>query len=469
MGKTFFQIKLFGPYGEEEVIEEYVDLTRNALGGGDFSYSTYALDGNHKLISDKSDAAYGVTDFGGALDYGVTDRWQVGLAYFNSEDIHNADGETLQQISMKNALSFPSFLFENDLAIDVNAGYAQLSSMIGNGYGTDRYSITYESAHKFKSAKINALDHDLHKVNASYSGYIKRFNYLFSASYEESNNQSYWKGSNRLSYSLPSISISNTLNYKRQVESVNIIELPENKDDSLQENWSGTLSAGGKISSSIRVSGSLNYDPTDSNFIKNSSNFLVQWHAEDPFGVTHYISARYNPLTDSTNKWQLNHNVAWDADAYQFTFSSNYNADKNWGFQAGIRFFFGYDYHNNKFLMSSKINTNSATLDAHTYLDRQLNGRPDPLDFNLAGVTFQGNEGWEGITSGAEGKTILPGIMPNGAFRFGAKWQVGGETINNDYVVYTHPGAYVDANMPFYLTTEFTDLLSEKTEGKKLL
>jgi hypothetical protein len=465
-GQNFFQIKLFGPYGEEKIIEEYVDLTRNALGEGDISYSAYALDGKHKLINDKNDAAYSLTDFGGALDYGISDRWQIGLAYFNSENINSVNGETLEQISMKNAFSFPSFLFENDLAIDANAGYAQLSTLIGNGFGTDRYSIIYESAHNFQSSKVSALLYDQHKVNASYSGFIKRMNYLFSTSYEESNNQSFWKGSNRLSYAFNDISVGNTLTYSQQLKNGNTIESSEDSND-LKEYWSGILNIAGRISPSIRLSSSINYDPKGSHFIKDNSNFLVQWQAEDPFGLTHYVSGRYNPLTKSSNKWQLNHSVAWNNDNYQFTFSSNYNADSHWGFQAGIRFFLGYDYHNKKVLMSSKINSSSATLDAHTYLDRQLNGRPDPLDFNLAGVSFQGNEGWEDISSGVKGKTILPGIMPNGPFRFGAKWQVGSETINNDYVVYTHPGSYIEANMPFYLTTEFTGFVVRENGGQE--
>src|SRR5690606_15663070 len=136
------------------------------------------------------------------------------------------------------------------------------------------------------------------------------------------------------------------------------------------------------------------------------------------------------------------------------TFSSNYNADERWSLDAGIRFFLGYDQYNNRAIMRNYTSHQSATLDVHTYLDRQANGIPDPLDYNLSDVEFIGAPDWEGITSGETGKAVLPGAAASGPFYFGAKWKSGSETINKDYVIYTHPGARIKVNMPFYLTSE---------------
>jgi hypothetical protein len=106
--------------------------------------------------------------------------------------------------------------------------------------------------------------------------------------------------------------------------------------------------------------------------------------------------------------------------------------------------------------MNNEFYGGSATLDAHSYLDRHANGIPDVLDHNLEGVSYSGNPNWNDLKSGENGRIILPGAYGNSEFSFSAKWQEGSATVNNNYVVYTHPGAYVDVNMPFYLITDLT-------------
>lgn len=459
-GQNHYQLKLYSPFGEEKIIEEYVDLTKNSLSQGDFAYSLFAFDKNHQLLSDSGDEGYGITDLGATLDYGISDNWQLGVSYSISDEEVDIDS---QQLNIKNALSFPGLLFENNISIDEDSGVAQNSTIIGNGFGSDRIALNYLSAYNFDSSRIQAKEYDFHQVSASYSGYFSRINYLFGAKYLNALGKENWGVSNRLSTSIKDLYISNTLNYTFDDNRGANNQSNEFKKDKLL----GELGIGGRITDSIRLSGQINYSPLDSEFIQKNSSIQLQWKLKDPFGADHYITGRYNPLVDSDNKWSLNHNVALTNKNYSLTLTANYNAQDNWSFQAGIRFFLGYDYYNNRPIFSSEISGRSATLNAHTYLDRQLNGIPDPLDFNLAKVSFQGNQAWENISSGATGKTILPGIIPNGAFRFGAKWQVGSETINNDYVVYTHPGAYVDANIPFYLSTEFTGFVVREKGGQE--
>ncbi len=462
-GNNYFQIKLFGPYGETKVIEKYYDLSKNSLSSGDKAYEFYAIDPNHRLINDQSDYEYGIKNYGGHFDVGISDGWQLGVGFTNTEDLQ---GNKQQFFNLNNNWAFPGLLFENNISIDQKGGYAQLSTLTGNAIGSDRFSISYQSAKDFYSPRIKAQDGLLQIFNANYYGNINQWNYNFNLGYQDQNERSTLRFSNRISRYFGRVSVSHTLNY------LSI------KDDSLGQNnvltnsidntsINGVIALSGYLSENLRISAEVNYDPRASDPILDNSSILMKWKLEDSFGLNHYFDGRYR-LLDEDKSWQIGHRLAWESKQFQLTLSSSYASDDKWSFLAGFRFFFGYDYYNNRTLFSSRITPASATLDAHTYLDRQLNGIPDPLDYDIAGVSISGNPEWQGIETGQTGRALLPGVLPETPFRFEADWQVGSKTINNDYVVYTHPGAYVEANMPFYLTTELGGFVSRLSQGNEV-
>ncbi len=466
-GNNYYQIKLYGPFGEVEVIERVYDLNTNALSGGAKAYNVYALDNRHQVINDKNDEDYSVTDFGGTFDYGITDYWQFGVG-FSAQG--QGTGNDQQLYSMKNALTLPGMLLENDVSLSQDGGYAQLTSLIGNAYGNQRFSLAYESARDFSSSRVDATDSSIHAVSGSYNGSVFLWSYSFGGSYGEQDDLSRWRVSNFLSRTFGMMNFSHVLDYTViETELNNGVDANGDPVLDIQSDGvlSGSLGLAGKLINNLRISGSINYEPAADDPILGSSAISLQWNPK-PFGINNYITANYYPIVDSSNKWSLGYNVAWDSKQLQYTFASTYNAQDQWTLSAGIQFFLGYDYHNNRTLMRSYASASSAQLDVHTYLDRQANGRPDPLDHNLPGVTFSGSPDWEGISSGESGRTILPALPANGATYFGATWKEGSATVNNDYVVYTHPGASIDVNMPFYLSSEIMGFVVREGSGNPI-
>ncbi|MBC3766761.1 SPOR domain-containing protein [Neptunicella marina] len=440
-GANNFEIKLYGPYGEERVITKYLDLTKNALAEGETSSQFYALSGGHRLINDRSNDNYNITDFGGNFDYGLSDSWQIGLRYSSSE----IGGETKQSISLKNAFAFPGLLLENDISVDSNGGYAQLSTLNANGFGRDVMAFSYLTAKDFKSNRINAERGSIQNIMASYTGRLPWFDYNFAFESQDNANYKSRSYSNRISSYFSSVSINNELRYNQNWDHLN--------EDDLSEFWTGRLTVGGRLSDNIRVNGNLVYDPEKMS-LKESSTVGLTWKLTDPWDLTHYITGRYYFIGEQ-KQWSISENLAKETPSALYTLSASYNSESSWSIQAGVRFFFNYDYYNNRAIFNSRLGSANAVLSAHTYLDRQLNGIPDPLDYDLEGVSFTGNPSWQNITSGKTGRAILPGISTRGVFQFGANWQNGTQIYNNDYVVYAHPGAYVEANMPFYMSSDF--------------
>lgn len=442
-GVNEFEIRLYGPYGEEEVIPNRINVRQNPLLEGEMAYSLNALDKNHRIFNDDSDEPYGLTNFGGSFSYGVNDRWQLGASFASLDE-----GEQ-QFLSIKNALSFNNLLVENDLSVNQDGSYAQLTSLTGSLFYRDSYSIIFETADNYASDTIEALNDKIIRFGANYSLPTSFVLTRFSADYRKTNDVTSYSFSNLLSKQLWGLSVNHTINYNWSKLNVN------EGVSSPVESFAGSLNASGRISEFL-ISASLNYDPERSDPILESSTFNIRTRIKDPYENSHYLQAQYFPLNDNGQRWRLRHNVSWQHDDFYLTFATSYDSKDEWSVDLAIRFFLSYDHRNNQFLMDKELSVGSATLDVHSYLDRQVNGVPDVLDYDLADVTFSGNQRWAKFASNENGRTILPGVMANQAFPFSASWQEGSATVNNDYVVYTHPGAYVDVNMPFFLITDLT-------------
>jgi 5-hydroxyisourate hydrolase-like protein (transthyretin family) len=463
-GANSFEIRLYGPFGEEQKIIKFIKVNKNALGKGQFAYSLSALDKNHTLFNDESTKGYGITNVSGAFDYGVTDQWQFGFGLASINNDEKSDFKSDEQLyNFKNVFSFPNFLVENNIALNQDGSYAQETSLTGSIFNRDNYSLRFDSADNFQSEQVSAKNDKFSRYAANYSIPFDSFRTNFGVDYSKNNDSQGYSFSHGLSTRFAGISINHNLTYRNG-------ETLTGETSSI----SGTIGLGGVIRfekkpwstmvegildalfNGLSISGSINYDPKGDDLISQSSTIKIQKRFKDYFDINHYLSMRYLPLSDGNANWQLQHKVAWYSDHLETNFSTSYDSTDRWNLQLGVRFFLGYDYHNNRILVNNRLSNSTATLDVHTYLDRQLNGVPDVLDYNLQDVSFKGNKVWDTIKSGRKGRTILPGVTPNGVFAFSAEWQEGSQTVNNDYVVYTHPGAYIDVNMPFFLSTDLT-------------
>jgi hypothetical protein len=453
-GVNTYEIKLYGPFGETEVRKKSIELNSNALKQGQFSHGFYGLDRNHRLINDQSDQDYGVTDLGGTFDYGISDNWQLGVGFAALED-------NKQFFNIKNALSLPGMLLENDISFDQDGNYAQITSLKGSAFESDRYSLILESADDFISARINAIGKSV-GVQGSYSRPTDWVNLNFNVNYREDDYARNFLFGNRLSGSMGELQFRHNLTYYQNT-------LLQDVEENQSSGFIGALGVSGNLPYDFRISADIQYDPEADKPLLKSSSVLVQKNLRGPWNGFHSFTANYLPLAaNGSASWRVSHRAAWQSESFQLNVSTTYDESDRWSIQLGLQFFLGYDYHNNRLLLNQNIQSNSATLDVHTYLDRQLNGIPDPLDYNLNDVEFYGNPEWEHLEDSKNGRTILPGVYGVTPFGFGAKWKDGSNTINNDYVVYTHPGAYVDVNMPFVLSTELVGFVLRSKGGREI-
>jgi len=456
-GANTYELRLYGPFGEEEMITKNYSLDTNPLSGGDTAYGVYVLDPHNTVFNNRGNRqSFELDNYGMSFDYGITDTWQVGLGFnqVNSSFTSLLDDE--QILSFKNFINLPGMLIESNFAMNNDDGYAQLTSVTGNLASRGRYYLSYTSAEDFKSGRIFSPEGKLQEFQARYSDIVGWMPYSFNYLYRDDQYINSQSIGNTLSYSFEEFRLSNTLTY-------NETELKQTGNGPT-DNLLGTVNLSTSLFDSIRITGSLHYQPEESDFISDSSSLSAQWSYRTESNIIHNINFKYLPITAANTDWSVNYNASWVNDIYRLSLSSFYAENNNWSVGINFSFFLGYDYHNNRALMSSNLNSHSATLHVDTYLDRQLNGIRDPLDYPIEGASFVGNNYWSGIQSSKDGYTTLPGVHVRVPLRFRAMWQNGGKTINNDYVIYTHPGASINVNMPFYLETELAGFVYTQSD-----
>jgi len=450
-GSNRYEIKLYGPFGEKEVRNQYLTLDKNALAKGEVAYDFYGLDDAMRLINNQSSNSFTLNSAGASISYGITDNWLIGVNYATKE---NSIEQSDQLFTLKNSLAFPGLLFNNEISMQQDQGYAQISSLSGNAFGQDTFNFTFESSDDYQSDRIHSAGIERQYADLSYSGNSSPWYYNLGVNYLNTDNNKSWQARNTLSRSIADINFSHNLFYNQTTF-----------DNDVTKYWNGTFVASGSLTQAIRLSAAVNYRPDQSNIIQNTS-VTVAWH--DRLDLYHNLRGIYN-LQQPTNKWRVNYNLSWNSEQFQLQLATNYDAESNWSVGFGIRFFLGYDHHNQRVIFSNQISSNSATLSSHSYLDRNPNGWRDEGDWDLSGVTFTGIPAWDNLKSGETGRAILPGVSTNVPFKFDAQWVYGTQAITNDFLLYTHPGAYIDVNMPFYVTTDFSGFVNKVNYYKEEL
>jgi hypothetical protein len=451
-GPNEFRIKVFGPFAEVETYQQSYPLVTNPLADGEMAYNIHALDNTRSLFNNNNESGgLSINSMGGSFDYGFNDTWQLGLTFQDNMNVNNNQ----QLFSLHNYVNLPGFLLENELAFNADADFSQQTSLSGTIFGGAAFQLRYESNHDLVIAdNVSFATGDFQRLTASYSNHLGNVPLIFRASFADAGGILTYTLSNNVNYTYKRLRFSHDLFFSKFEQKIGV----ENTKTS-SDNITGNLGVSGQLFKDLRLSANLNYNPDATDFILDSSFFTAQYKWEGPFAYQHYFNFNYRPLAAQNNEWQLSHSVAYETTDYRLSFNSAYNAQYNWTVGLNVNFFLGYDHHNRRALTSSSISSESAMLNIHSYLDRQLNGVPDVLDYDLEDVEFQGVPEWEGLKSGEKGTVILPGVPVNTPFGFAATWKRGSKTINNDYVIYTHPGARIDVNMPFYLNTELAGFI----------
>jgi hypothetical protein len=451
-GVNRFKVKLYGPYGEEEVHHKNIRINSTQLKHKQFGFDGYIIDAGNNLLSNKGEEdtfkpdTFKPDTFGFSFDYGVLPELNIG---FSLTQKSNLDDNRQQFIGTNLQASVPGALFNLSLSHQLKEGYAGIASVAGQ-FGQDTtYQLAYENNnnHDFQGVNVQS-----ERYSGSLSGRLSHFFINNIASLNRIDDREILNITSRLATQVAKISLSHVLQYN-QFSNINKTSVADS------ESITGEVSAAGRLTANSRIAASASYD------LKNNAEIRrVKLSGSFRFNDNINWSGQVEYFIDSINDWRVNNALSWVTDDMTFYSSMAYDAIDSWSVALGVRFSLGYDYHNNNWIMSGRNMTSSGSLDINSYLDQNNNQRLDEGDVALPDVQFGHVRQWQGIRSADNGQAILPFVTPFRATNFSPKWVDGVSPTTKSYAVYTHPGGMIKAEIPFTVKTTVIGfvLLSEE-------
>ncbi|MFT4929939.1 MAG: hypothetical protein ACI8WB_006074, partial [Phenylobacterium sp.] len=147
-GVNKFEIKLYGPYGEEDVHHKNIRINGTQLKADEYGFNSYILDAGNKLlngINGQSDS-FKPDTFGFAWDYGLGDNLSLGL---NLTQTENGNNNTQQFVGTEIQTSIPGALFDFSLSHEIGEGYAALAAVSGRLWDTTTYQLNYSTSKNY--------------------------------------------------------------------------------------------------------------------------------------------------------------------------------------------------------------------------------------------------------------------------------------------------------------------------------
>lgn len=451
-GNNHFEVRLFGPFGEEEVRKVNLTIGSNWLPKGEFSYTGYMLDSNKTLLNGVINKAIidSQQDYGAAIDYSPFNNTHIGTFFQHVGEKTTAS--TLQESRTYFGTHIQSAL--NNLVIDLeyvkqqDRGHRLTAQGIGQFPWGQNYNVVLQDQKNFS---ITANNNFAHNYQASFAtggilpfkrGVGYRAGLTYSGGEEGVDS---WLFNSSLSWRFSQLHFSNTLNYQ-------VINA-----DSVQNSLTGNLAISSNIAD-IRLRATTSYVIEPISYI---SSINLGASLRGGSNSYHNLYTTYQPKSKVRNKdnWSLGYTYSTTLDRFRLFSNMDVNANDQWAINFGMNFFFDYDAHNNKFIMSSTNASNSGHLNITSYLDRNDNNRRDEGDWLLNDISFAPMPLWRDRATNQFGQVTLSGVPVYNPVTFNATPNIDVATKQPDYTIYTHPGSRVNIELPFTIKTNISGFI----------
>jgi hypothetical protein len=469
-GTNRFEIKTYGPYGEEASIIRNILVGSNLLKPGEIKYQGAALDTKHSFID--QDTSIFNSDIGSApalyaqSSYGFSHNTSLQFSLFSVDN--KQIGKNFTEAILSSTHQLNNALLNFHVRGRSNDSYDIESQVIGRLGDFIAYngSLTY-----FKNSETSTDDQDRNKYGLS-AGFTSRFNTLsygiqIQHNQEDSvitNITSNLETNNinaKLSWRFYGVNLHNTLSYGST-------SYNDYTSDYLRDQLSFSM----PINNSINFRASANFD-LDSNSAQKLTSTEVNINSFFDSGLSNSTFFSYRNSKD----YRVSNNLSLPLDSLNFTFGASYsvneNIDKEWGISLGITFNLDYDYHKNKINISSQYSPASGTLDLFTFIDNNKNAKFDEYDEALANVYFGSAPQWDNTSTGKNGTAYLTGVGTNNLTRIYFDTQDTKSPqlapVFDDFRFYTHAGGVVSLDIPFNYRTAVEGNIVHKTKENAFL
>ncbi|MBE0368044.1 carboxypeptidase-like regulatory domain-containing protein [Pseudoalteromonas aurantia] len=389
-GNNVFEIRLFGPQGEQLTKKQKVTVGENALAPGKFSYKLEAIDAQKSLFGNKQS---NTTPFEHALNanlsYGLTDK----LTFDSSISALNAEHPNRYISAGINGIS-DSGSYKVIAAKQLSAGHALFTGYRGIITGLTDHDININAQasliDNFTSAIFSKQKHLLkRRMSVSLNGkssWISDLNWDFRWLNEHRNNKS---ERNITSFGVNKNYLGGTWSSQFQYD---------DSQDMLTNRAYWSLDLKG-----WRWTNSVDWLPVNDRKLKSFRSNLRWPQTQDSFNQT---QISYNPNANA--KLLLGHQYTYRHHDFNVNFSGQYDSEDDWQISIGLSGTFSFDHVENTFEFDSPRTLSSGQLEVLSFVDWNNNQVFDSDDQPVSDAILTGNYRWKDLKTNDNGRILLP-------------------------------------------------------------
>jgi len=465
-GNNRFEIRLYGPYGEEQTIVREFLVGQNMLKPGEFNFNGGLLDTSQSLFNNGNNDRKSTPAAFFQTEYGINEKTSLGLSYFVQKDQNQTgdqDDETLQEGIVSLSRQLPNALLDLNVFVQDDDKYKVDVNILGSMSRWFRYNLGAFNNKNYTSRDATAplgeqtgyrgsISTRFSSFGLTMSGFSKQNDYEQNGLQETSQFDEFSLG---LSSRFKMLNISNTVKYSFNSALTSHTELTNQLAVStpIGDHWY------------LRTSANFNLEngedtKTELDSIDINATWRLPTNVYASFNAQHYLDDTY----------RLSSNVSLRRKKYNMIFGASYSSETQWQLNAGISFNIDYNHHTGQFNFQSEYAASSSTLDLLTFIDNNKNAKFDEYDEPLSGVQFGIKPYWQDIRSNRNGLTYLPGLGHNAPikvyFNTNETKSPALKAVNDNFRFYTHAGGVTSLDVPFNYSASLDGLVEDNTTGQ---
>jgi len=436
-GTNLFEIKLFGPQGEQITRTQKYTIGNTALASGGLSYQLEYLETEKSVFGQNDIAEQDFSrSFMGSISYGLSNALTYDLQLTNLDSEY---GENYISSGLSAITESGSYRLIGSKQVDAGqAFYVGYRGVITGAYHNNiNLNLEYSLLDDFSSPLYIAQENMLkNRFSTSLNGrtdkviplnWSMRWLYEDRESQQDENtyslgiNESYINGiwSNQIIYNDQSQEITNQL--------YNSIDI---------SNW--------------KWSNSINWHLQKTRL--NTLTSTLRWpQTQDSFNQT---QVTYNPDASATKL--IRHQYSYRHDLFNILLTGQYDNQNDWIVTLGLTGSFSFDHRHDFLIFDRPRSLNAGQIEASSFIDWNENNIFDENDEPVSETKFTGNYRWKDKQTNEAGEVLLPSSVG------GQILDVDLRTLPNPYLqpvlgkikVLAHRGGITEVEIPLVIYNE---------------
>lgn len=445
-GENIFDIKLFGPQGQIVTRRESINVGRDMLKVGEFTWliSHYDQAKNALGFNNGLDLGDPYVNTTVSMSYGLTKHVSIGLTQTQNDHLYVNANKASEFTNASVVLALPWMNVSAEVASDNTGGSAYNISFQGKifDYPTTLSSKHFDALISDRNSHASSTTYRLSSVG-SFKLFTEQIQHGMRLNTETtSSNTETTSFENRFSFQLEKGFLTNNHTYQRS-------------------NVSNEDNLAGYIKYTSRGGESYKYRlQSDYSVLPNVELTTVNLNVRKFINTASTLTSDFSINIQDSDLSTVSLSFIRSFSMFKLNLSAQAFANNDYAVLASMDF----SFISSPFSMLANKQVDSGRIGIRAFLDENLNNQFDPDETPLPGIKFKGNNRWSELSTDSDGQVMLTGLSSRSL----NKISVISSSIedpfwkpkNKDVHMYSHAGGVTEVDYPIYQTLEIEGQLN---------